>query len=436
MFSHAFINFAAISKKKLPSSNNSSLEASSTNAPAGVVLILIVICPFALGYFLSYLFRSTNAIIAPQLISEIGLDASDLGLLTAMYFLTFSLFQLPLGILLDRYGPRLVQTFLLFFAALGAFLFAQADTIEGLAASRGLIGLGVAGCLMASIKASTLWFDQKYWPVINGTFLAAGGLGAVAATAPLEIALTYADWRTIFLVLAIITIFIALLIFLVVPEKKQSNSFPTLKKQILELGIIYRNNEFWRCAPLISASLGTNMAIQGLWAGPWLRDIAEFDRDVVANYLLLLAIALSVGSLATGIVASWLERFGFSLTKFFALSTILFISCQIIITLEIMPSSIWPWIVFGLFANAAMLVVAHLTRFFKRDLSGRVITGVNVFVFGSVFLIQYLIGKIISLFPMKENGEYPSEAYFAAFGAVILIQSITFIWFILPKRRT
>ena len=400
-----------------------------------MVLILIVICPFALGYFLSYLFRSTNAIIAPQLISEIGLDASDLGLLTAMYFLTFSLFQLPLGILLDRYGPRLVQTFLLFFAALGAFLFAQADTIEGLAASRGLIGLGVAGCLMASIKASTLWFDQKYWPVINGTFLAAGGLGAVAATAPLEIALTYTDWRTIFLVLAIITIFIALLIFLVVPEKKQSNSFPTLKKQILELGIIYRNNEFWRCAPLISASLGTNMAIQGLWAGPWLRDIAEFDRDVVANYLLLLAIALSVGSLATGIIASWLERFGFSLTKFFGLSTILFISCQIIITLEIVPSSIWPWIVFGLFANAAMLVVAHLTRFFKRDLSGRVITGVNVFVFGSVFLIQYLIGKIISLFPMKENGEYPSEAYFAAFGAVILIQSITFIWFILPKRR-
>ena len=100
------------------------------------------------------------------------------------------------------------------------------------------------------------------------------------------------------------------------------------------------------------------------------------------------------------------------------------------------PASIWPWVVFGLFANAAMLVVAHLTRFFKRDLSGRVITGVNVFVFGSVFLIQYLIGKIISLFPMKENGEYPSEAYFAAFGVVILIQSITFIWFISPKRRS
>ena len=178
------------------------------------------------------------------------------------------------------------------------------------------------------------------------------------------------------------------------------------------------------------------MAIQGLWAGPWLKDIAEFDRDVVANYLLWLAIALSVGSLATGVIASWLERFGLSLVKFFGLSTILFIGCQIIITFEIIPASIGPWIIFGLFANAAMLAVAHLTRYFNRDLSGRVITGVNVFVFGSVFLIQYLIGKIISIFPMNENGEYASEAYFAAFGAVILIQSITFIWFILPIRRS
>ena len=436
MFSHTFINIALKPEENTPQTEASPLDIPAANAPTGLILILIVILPFALGYFLSYLFRSTNAIIAPQLISEIGLDASDLGFLTAMYFLTFSLFQLPLGILLDRYGPRRVQTFLLFFAALGAFLFAHSDTIEGLAASRGLIGLGVAGCLMASIKASTLWFDEKYWPAINGTFLAAGGLGAVAATTPLEIALTYIDWRTIFIVLAALTIVVALLIFSIVPEKKKSNSFPTLKKQVLELGIIYRNSEFWKCAPLISASLGTNMAIQGLWAGPWLKDIAEFDRDIVANYLLWLAIALSVGSLATGVIASWLERFGLSLAKFFGLSTILFIGCQIIITFEIIPGSIGPWIIFGLFANAAMLAVAHLTRYFNRDLSGRVITGVNVFVFGSVFLSQYLIGKILSIFPINENGEYASEAYFAAFGAVILVQSITFIWFILPIQRS
>ena len=289
---------------------------------------------------------------------------------------------------------------------------------------------------MASLKASTLWFNEKYWPTINGAFLAAGGLGAVAATTPLELALAYVDWRVIFLGLAILTLIVALMIFIIVPEKKKSNPSPALIKQIMELGIIYKSAEFWRCAPLIAASLGTNMAIQGLWAGPWLKDVAGFERDLVANYLLILAIALSVGSLITGILASWLERFNFSLLKFFALSTVLFISFQVFITLEIMPTTIWSWVGFGLLANAAMVVYAHLTRHFNPDLSGRVITGVNVFVFGSVFLIQYLIGEIINLFPMNEHGEYPSESYFTAFGIVILVQLIAFIWFILPPKRT
>ena len=436
VFSHTFINLALPSNKDGLQNNQPSTKKISSKPAIGLRLIFIVLCPFALGYFLSYLYRSTNAIIAPQLISEIGIDASDLGLLTAMYFLTFSLFQLPLGILLDRYGPRRVQSFLLIFAAVGAVLFAQGETIEGLAIGRGLIGLGVAGCLMASLKASTLWFNEKYWPTINGAFLAAGGLGAVAATTPLELALAYVDWRVIFLGLAILTLIVALLIFIIVPEKKKSNPSPALIKQIMELGIIYKSSEFWRCAPLIAASLGTNMAIQGLWAGPWLKDVAGFERDLVANYLLILAIALSVGSLMTGILASWLERFNFSLLKFFTLSTVLFISFQVFITLEIMPTTIWSWVGFGLLANAAMVVYAHLTRHFNPDLSGRVITGVNVFVFGSVFLIQYLIGEIINLFPMNEHGEYPSDSYFTAFGIVILVQSIAFIWFILPPKRT
>ena len=121
-------------------------------------LILVIFIPFAAGYFLSYLFRSTNAIIAPQLTSEVGLDAGDLGFLTATYFLTFSLFQIPLGILLDRYGPRKVQTLLLLFAAGGAVLFSLGTNTTILALGRGFIGLGVAGCLMGAVKAATIWF--------------------------------------------------------------------------------------------------------------------------------------------------------------------------------------------------------------------------------------------------------------------------------------
>ena len=135
------------------------------------------------------------------------------------------------------------------------------------------------------------------------------------------------------------------------------------------------------------------MAIQGLWAGPWLKDVASLDRGLVANYLLLLALALAIGSLITGALANWLEKFKVSLLTFFTASMLLFMISQLLIIFELAPTSIYPWLAFGLLANSAMVVYAHLTRFFPNELSGRVITAVNVMTFGGVFLIQYLIGR-------------------------------------------
>ena len=149
-------------------------------------MLLRVFIPFALGYFLSYLFRTVNAVIAPDLVRDIGVDPASLGLLTSAYFLTFAAFQLPLGVLLDRYGPRRVEAVLLLFAAAGAFAFARAETLNGLLLGRALIGLGVSACLMAAFKAYTLWFPKEKWPLVNGFQMAAGGLGALAATAPVE----------------------------------------------------------------------------------------------------------------------------------------------------------------------------------------------------------------------------------------------------------
>ena len=421
---------ASLSQGRSKSNDNDTNDAAKITSGK---LILVVFAPFAAGYFLSYLFRSTNAIIAPQLTSEVGLDAGDLGFLTATYFLTFSLFQIPLGILLDRYGPRKVQTILLLFAAGGAVLFSLGTDATVLAIGRGFIGLGVAGCLMGAVKAATIWFNDRHWPLINGSFLAIGGLGAVAATAPLEIMLAFYTWREIFLVLAIATLAVSLVIFIIVPERKTNISRPSLRHQIIELGSIYTNQEFWKCAPLISTSLAANMAIQGLWAGPWLQDVANLDRGPVAHYLLLLALALAIGSLLTGALANWLEKFKVSLLTFFTASMVLFMISQLVIIFELAPTSIFPWLAFGLLANSAMVVYAHLTRFFPNELSGRVITAVNVMTFGGVFLIQYLIGEIINFFPTGENGAYSSEGFFWGFGLALLAQSLSFIWFIVPR---
>ncbi|MFC1674033.1 MFS transporter, partial [Pseudomonadota bacterium] len=160
-----------------------------------------VFVPFALGYFLSYLYRVVNAVIAPELVGELALDASALGLLTAAYFLTFAAFQLPLGILLDRYGPRRVEAALLVFAALGAALFAWAPDTNTLILARALIGFGVSACLMASFKAFIMWFPIERIPLINGLQLAAGGLGALVATQPVEMMLDFTDWRGVFWIL-------------------------------------------------------------------------------------------------------------------------------------------------------------------------------------------------------------------------------------------
>ncbi len=139
-------------------------------------IFLRILFPFAFGYFLSYLYRVVNAVLAPDLVGELGLSAATLGLLTASYFITFAAAQLPLGILLDRYGPRRIEAGLLLLAALGALIFATGESEIELIIGRGIIGLGVSACLMAAFKAFTLWFEPRRLPTVNGIIMAAGGI--------------------------------------------------------------------------------------------------------------------------------------------------------------------------------------------------------------------------------------------------------------------
>ena len=122
--------------------------------PLGIVLGASIFFPLAGGYFLSFFYRSINAMIAPDLINELGLSPAELGLMTAAYFLGFGLFQFPLGILLDRFGPARVQSSLLAVAAVGALLFSTGETVLSLSLGRGLIGVGVAGALGLTISSS------------------------------------------------------------------------------------------------------------------------------------------------------------------------------------------------------------------------------------------------------------------------------------------
>ena len=158
--------------------------------------IILVFLPFSAGYFLSYFYRTINAVIAEPLTKELGLNASHLGLMTSAYFLTFATIQLPLGVLLDRFGPRRVQAALLIVAAVGATLFATTDQFAILVLGRALIGLGAAGALVAGLKAIVTWFPKERVSLLNGCFIMLGTLGAVAATSPAEWLQDEIGWRS------------------------------------------------------------------------------------------------------------------------------------------------------------------------------------------------------------------------------------------------
>ena len=251
---------------------------------------------YAAGYFLSYGLRSVNAVIAPELMQQLSITATGLGLLTSAYFLAFGLFQLPLGLLLDRFGPRRVEAALLLVAAAGCALFAVGTTLETLAVARALIGLGVSACLMASFKAFSQWFPAERLPSLTATIMVAGGLGALSASVPVAAALPVLGWRGVFWLVAGLLV-LAAGFLMRVPDHGAGAQREALGQQLRTLGSIYGNRMFWRFAPQGTFIVGGFMAIQGLWAVPWLMEVNGASRTDAAEVLFLLALAMLAGFL-------------------------------------------------------------------------------------------------------------------------------------------
>ncbi|MCB2218228.1 MFS transporter [Desulfofustis glycolicus] len=393
-----------------------------------------VFLPFAAGYFLSYLYRVVNAVIAADLTVDLGIGPSALGLLTATYFIAFASFQLPLGVLLDRFGPRRIEALLLLFAGLGALLFARAESLIGLIVGRALIGFGVSSCLMAAFKAYTIWFDRQYWPLINGFQMASGGLGALAATYPVELMLGLTDWRGVFLVLAGATVAVAVIVFLVVPERNEGVAVEPLARQLQGVKQVFSSYSFWRAAPLTTMSQTALLAIQGLWAGPWFRDVAGLDRDGVAVSLFAIAIAMICGFIFLGSGAGRYVRRGGRLMSLAAIGMGLFLVIQILLLIAPTAWALPLWLAFGFFGTSGILAYPALSQAFDLHLSGRVSTALNLLVFSTAFFGQWLIGTIIEWWPVGPDGGYAPEGYRAGFALMATLQLFALLWYVGAER--
>jgi type IV secretory pathway TrbF-like protein/predicted MFS family arabinose efflux permease len=397
------------------------------------LLILTVFTPFVCGYYVSYIFRTIVAVIATRLSSDLGLNAADIGILTSVYFLVFALAQLPLGFMLDRHGPRRVQTTLLLIAASGATLFGLGDSFEVLLLSRAMIGLGVSGALMAGLKAIALWFPTDKLPLVNGWFVMLGGLGAVTATEPTEILLNWIGWRDFFKLLGIITALCAFAIYLVVPEYPTDSATARSSKWVTLRGI-YVDPRFWRLAPLSASCIGAAWAWQGLWASAWLADVEKVSRAEIVQYLLVMALALSAGALVLGAGANFLSKYGIRPRVLFIGTMIVFILVQLCLVAGISLPQYLIWSVVGCVAAATVLSYAVLAELFPKDCIGRANAGLNVLHVGAGFAIQCFIGIVIEHWT-NIAGHYPPIAYKTAFSSVVLLQFVALVWFAFPNSR-
>jgi predicted MFS family arabinose efflux permease len=356
-----------------------------------------IVVAFGVAYFLSFFYRSTNALIAEDLARDVGLGASALGLMTSVFFLAFAAVQLPLGSALDRFGPRFVTSSLLLAGVLGSLVFAAADTTAGLALGRALIGIGMAGVLMGAMKAFASWFEPRAFATVSGIFVGVGSLGALTAATPLALLTSAFGWRAVFVGAAVVTLATALLLALVVREPRGGGYTTSSGGADGGFADVFRRPAFWSVAAIAFASAGILFAFQGLWAGPFLMQRLGYEQVAAGNVLLVMGVAMTTGFLSAGPLSA---RIG--LARACAAGGLLLL-VSLLALLAAGPT--WPtWavaVVFaGLGAGGSVNVLCYaLARALFPTMPGRAVTAVNVFAIGGGALLQWGLGVIIGAFP-------------------------------------
>lgn len=395
--------------------------AHTTTRLSGVAVFFYVFLPFALGHYLSSLLRNVNAVLAPNLVGTLTLGAGELGLLTSAFFFSFALVQLPVGIALDRYGPRTVQLVLMLVAALGALLFATGTSFAQLLVARAVIGLGLGGCFMSAVKAISTWIAPAKLPSVHGYLIAVGGLGAASATLPVRLALHYTDWRGLFILLAALSACVGLLIWLVAPRSSApANARAPSVKSILD---VYRDPAFRKTISLILVPHMIFFGIQGLWIGRWLSDVAHFSDAAVAYLLYLSMAAVIFGAIGVGMVTEWAGRRGIAALDVAGFGVAAFLLVQVAIVLNYAPSFQLLAVLFTLVGTITGIEYAIVAQSMPRELTGRAATCLNLLIFIGAFAVQAGFGQVIALWRPDLLGHIPATAYRVAFALLVLLQA-------------
>lgn len=399
---------------------------------------VVVFLAFALAYFFSALVRAITATLSPTLTAEFNLNAQDLGLLAGGYFLGFSLTQLPLGRLLDKNGPKKVILAFLTFAVLGCLAFSWADSFHGLLAARVLCGMGVSACLMAPLTGYRRWFDTSVQLRSNSWMLMTGSLGMLAATLPVQWLMPIWGWRALFIMLGVMVALTMVLIMLVVPKWQTAasavNSATTATDDDGSYTLIWRSRYFWRMAPIGFFSYGGMVAIQTLWAGPWMTQVAGWTAGEAATGLFIINLSMLVAFWLWGLLTPRLAKLGISVERLIAWGVPLSIVALAVL--------IGAGDAIGAAASAGLAVYCVCSTFvalaqpavgmaFPSHLAGRALSAYNLVIFAGIFVVQWGIGLAVDA--GRGMGLTQTMAYQSAMAVFAFCSFLSWVYFLLKK---
>ena len=409
------------------------MHGADASSRSGVAVFCLVFLPFALGHYLSCLLRGVNAVLTAELLASVALTPAQLGLLTSAFFLAFALVQLPIGMALDRYGPRTVQLWLLALAALGVWLFSRGHSFAELILARAVMGAGLGGCFMAAVKAISCAIAPSRLPSVHGYLIAVGGLGAATATMPVKLALHYTDWRGVFLGLALAALAIGVLIRLLSPAMPGRAPTHTVSK--VSVWNVYRDVAFRRTIALILLPHAVFFGVQGLWIGRWLADVGGLSDDSVA-YLLYLGMASVIfGAIGMGMLTEWAGRRAIEPMQVAGAGLVLFVAVQVAMACNVVPSLPLLSVLFTLLGTVTGLEYAIVAQSMPSSLTGRAATCLNLLIFTGAFLVQAGFGLILGCWPLNSLQQYPPQAYQVAFGVLAALQLPGLAMFFIRRYR-
>ena len=396
---------------------------------------VLIFCVFAFGFFISNLLRSITATLTPVLTSEFDLSAGNLGLLAGGYFLGFSLMQIPAGLLLDKYGPKKVVAYLLLIALVSTISFAFAKSFTGLLISRFFIGVGVAACLMGPLTGYRVWFEDKYQQRANSWMLMVASFGFVISTLPVQILLPVIGWRSIFLIISILILLSIILILVFAPS--WNNNVQNQNIQSAEstgrLSDVWKNKFFISLIPLAFLNYGGVQAIQTLWAGPWMLNVAGYSPLESATGLFWINIIMLFAFMFWGYILPKFSSLGIDSMKIVKIG--LPISYIVLFCIIIMgqKAGAMMFTLYILSSIVLSLTQPALALSFPQNLAGKSLTSLNVFIHSGTFFVQWGIGLLIDL--SKNMGANIITIYKISLSIFLILCILSYIFFIFFNKN-